>query len=256
MKNRPRPTARRAFAAAISRKALGFEADPQVGVAQNEKFGDYQASCAMNLARKVEQTGGQKTNPRAIAEQIKSRLNLGDMAEELTIAGPGFINVRLKPAWLAAQLQNIAADARLGIETQPRPQRVVIDYSGPNVAKELHVGHLRSTIIGDALARVLEFQGHQVIRQNHIGDWGTQFGMLIAELKFRSSGAQPLHIKDLESFYQQAKAHFDADAAFRDEGAPDGRPVSSAATPRNWRPGGRSSTRAASITNPSIVNWA
>jgi arginyl-tRNA synthetase len=198
------------------RSAFGFDADPLIGPAQNEKFGDYQANAAMGLAKQVSEKTGQKTNPRAVAEQIKARLDLGGMAEDVSIAGPGFINVRLSPEWLAGQLQAIAADPRLGVEKVGEPKNVVVDYSGPNIAKELHVGHLRSTIIGDAVSRIIEFQGHNVIRQNHVGDWGTQFGMLITHL--RASGAgRDSHIEDLENFYIQAKRRFDEDADFADE---------------------------------------
>src|SRR5687768_14523095 len=119
------------------RSALGFDADPLIGPAQNEKFGDYQVNAAMGLAKQVSEKTGQKTNPWAVAEQIKAKLDLGGMADEVSIAGPGFINVRLSPAWLAGQLQNIAQDPRLGVETGTQPQTVVVDYSGPNIAKEL-----------------------------------------------------------------------------------------------------------------------
>lgn len=170
-----------AFRTAI-RAAFDLEADPLISAAQNEKFGDYQSNAAMGLAKVIQEKTAQKTNPRAVAEQIKAKLDLGDMAQELSIAGPGFINVRLSPAWLARQLQAIAGDARLGMAPTGHPQRVVVDYSGPNVAKQMHVGHLRSTIIGDAISRVIAFQGHDVIRQNHIGDWGTQFGKVVLAL--------------------------------------------------------------------------
>src|SRR5207237_7145190 len=133
--------------------------------------------------------------------KIKSKLNLGPMGSEITIAGPGFINVRLNPAWLAERMNEIAADARLGIDKVTSPQTVVVDYSGPNIAKELHVGHLRSTIIGDAISRVIEFQGHRVIRQNHIGDWGTQFGMLIAHLRHIGGEKAQAPPSDLEGVY-------------------------------------------------------
>src|SRR5207248_3358937 len=146
------------------------------------KFGDYQSNAAMGLAKTLSEKTGQKQNPRAIAEKIKASLNLGEIATEVSIAGPGFINVRLNPKWLEKQLGTLATDKNLGLQQATNPQRVVVDYSGPNIAKEMHVGHLRSTIIGDALSRAIEAQGHQVIRQNHIGDWGTQFGMLIAYL--------------------------------------------------------------------------
>src|SRR3989440_327189 len=161
-----------AFRAAI-RQAFGEEADPILAPSQNEKFGDYQSNAAMGLAK------AQKANPRQVAEKIKAVLNLGDMASEVSIAGPGFINVRLSPIWLASLLQQAGSDLRLGIDSVAKSETVIVDYSGPNIAKQMHVGHLRSTIIGDAISRVIEFQGHKVIRQNHIGDWGTQFGMLI-----------------------------------------------------------------------------
>ncbi len=206
----------RAFRTAIADE-FGIETDAMISVAQNEKFGDYQSNVAMSLARQVAEKTGQKTNPRAVAEQIKAKVNLGDMAQELTIAGPGFINIRLSPAWVQQQLQSIAADPRLGIEKTPNPQTVVVDYSGPNVAKQMHVGHLRSTIIGDAIARVIEFLGNNVIRQNHIGDWGTQFGMLIAFLKCNGTASAQQHIDDLEDFYRRAKKKFDEDPAFQDE---------------------------------------
>jgi arginyl-tRNA synthetase len=205
----------RAFRAAIS-AAFGIDADPLIGASQNEKFGDYQSNAAMGLAKQVGEQTGQKSNPRAVAEQIKAKLNLGEMASEVTIAGPGFVNVRLSPAWVARCLAEIATDERLGVDPIESPETVVVDLSGPNVAKELHVGHLRSTIIGDALARVLEFLGHRVIRQNHLGDWGTQFGMLIAHLRDRA-GAGESRIEDLDKFYKEARKRFDSDPPFADE---------------------------------------
>jgi arginyl-tRNA synthetase len=201
-----------AFRVAI-RSALGIDADPMVSPAQNDKFGDYQANAAMGLAKQAGEQSGQKANPRALAEQIKSKLDLGEMASEITIAGPGFLNVKLSPVWLSRQLQTIAGDQRLGVEPTVHPQTVVVDYSGPNVAKQMHVGHLRSTIIGDAISRVLEFEGDRVIRQNHIGDWGTQFGMLISHLAGTTGNSQK--IEDLEEFYRAAKRRFDEDPAFQ-----------------------------------------
>ncbi len=145
----------------------------QVKPAQDDRFGDYQANCAMALAKQL----GQK--PRDIAQKIIAALPANDMLDAPEVAGPGFINLRLKKEWLAAQLRRMAADERLGIEPVARPLTYVIDYSSPNVAKPMHVGHLRSTIIGDALARLLRFLGHKVIGDNHLGDWGTQMGQII-----------------------------------------------------------------------------
>ena len=207
-----------AFRTAI-REAFGFDADPLIGVAQNEKFGDYQSNAAMGLAKQVSESTGAKTNPRAVAEQVKAKVTplLADIASEISIAGPGFINIRLKPEWLSGQLQAVAKDERLGSPLAVSKQRVVVDYSGPNVAKQMHVGHLRSTIIGDAISRVIEFQGHEVVRQNHIGDWGTQFGMLIAYLRSGAGQDADQHIGDLEGFYRDAKKRFDDDPGFADE---------------------------------------
>jgi arginyl-tRNA synthetase len=216
--------------------AFGLDADPLIAVSGNEKFGDYQSNAAMGLAKQLAEKTSQKTNPRAVAEKIKEKVDLGDIASEISIAGPGFINVRLNPKWLESRLAQIAKDQHLGIERADRPQRVVVDYSGPNVAKEMHVGHLRSTIIGDAISRAIEAQGHEVIRQNHIGDWGTQFGMLIAymispagldSMQFaieRLNNLTPAEaaleeeslISDLEVFYRSAKRRFDENPSFQE----------------------------------------
>jgi arginyl-tRNA synthetase len=193
--------------------AFNLDADPQISPGQNEKFGDYQSNAAMGLVKAVAEKTGQKLNPRTLAEQIKSRLNTGDMASEISIAGPGFINIRLSPPWVAAQLQSLAGNARLGVEPIANPQTVVVDYSGPNVAKEMHVGHLRPTVIGDAIVRILEFQGQNVIRQNHIGDWGMQFGMLVARLQ-EMGADHAAKLTDLEEFYRSAKQRYDQDPAF------------------------------------------
>jgi arginyl-tRNA synthetase len=195
------------------RAAFDVDADPLIAPAQNPKFGDYQANAAMGLAKVLAERTGQKANPRQIAEQIKAKLELGEVATEVSIAGPGFINVRLRPEWLAGLLQRAGASETLGVDRTAAPQTVVVDYSGPNIAKELHVGHLRSTIIGDAIARVLQFQGHRVIRQNHIGDWGTQFGMLIAYLQ--GASAEDTDLSDLEAFYVKAKKRFNEDDEFQ-----------------------------------------
>jgi arginyl-tRNA synthetase len=141
--------------------------------AGDPRHGDYQANCAMSLAKVL------KRKPPEVARQISDRLPLGDWLQPPEIAGPGFINVRLRDDWLARQLASVAADERLGVEAAAPARTYVVDYSSPNVAKPMHVGHLRSTIIGDALARLLRFLGHSVITDNHLGDWGTQFGMLL-----------------------------------------------------------------------------
>jgi len=183
--------------------------DPLLRATQDPKFGDFQANVAMSLAKDLKQ------KPRDIAEQICRHAQLDQLCDVPEIAGPGFINLRLKPQAIAEQLLNLSADNRLGIATDSHPQTITIDYSGPNVAKEMHIGHLRSTIIGDAIANILEFSGHQVIRQNHLGDWGTQFGMLIEHLfdlgwKIEDSKG----VGDLNSLYQEAKKRFDADESF------------------------------------------
>ncbi len=175
------------------------------------EFGEYQFNGAMALAKMLKQ------NPRQIAQQILDVVELDDVAESLDIAGPGFINVKLKPQWLAKQVETALSDTRLAVEKQ-QAQTVVVDLSAPNLAKEMHVGHLRSTIIGDAVANVIDFLGHKVIRQNHMGDWGTQFGMLIAHLqdKLQASEVATTALSDLEDFYRQAKIRFDEEEGFAD----------------------------------------
>ena len=184
-----------------------------VAPSKNAQFGDYQANGAMGAAKAL------GVKPRELAAQILEHLVLEDIAGQVEIAGPGFINIHLASGWLNAQLHRASQDPRLGIAKPAEPQTVVVDYSSPNLAKEMHVGHLRSTIIGDALARLLEFQGHKVVRQNHVGDWGTQFGMLIAELEasLQEQGRAEMALGDLEVFYQQAKRHFDSDPEFADK---------------------------------------
>lgn len=180
-----------AFRSAIASAFDGLAADPLVSPSQNDKFGDYQSNAAMGLAKVLAERTGQKTNPRAVAEQILAKLDLGVMSDtppdKSWIAGPGFINVKLSPQWLAEQLSLAGKDERLGVEPVGSPQTVVVDYSGPNIAKQMHVGHLRSTIIGDAIARVLSFRGDDVIRQNHLGDWGTQFGRVVLALWYKAA---------------------------------------------------------------------
>ena len=189
------------------------EADPILVPASNPKFGDYQANLSLPLAKKLKQ------QPRAIAQQIVENLDISDICETPEIAGPGFINIRLKTVYLEAQLNSIQTDPRLGVAKTKNPQRVVVDFSSPNIAKEMHVGHLRSTIIGDSIARILEFKGHDVLRLNHVGDWGTQFGMLITYLREAYpdalTTANALDIGDLVAFYKKAKQRFDEDEVFQ-----------------------------------------
>lgn len=174
-------------------------------------FGHYQFNGAMALSKVLKQ------NPRDIAQKIVDVVELDDEVEKLEVAGPGFINIYLKPQWLAQQLLLANADARLGIDVEQQ-QTVVVDYSAPNLAKEMHVGHLRSTIIGDAVAKTLEFLGHKVVRQNHMGDWGTQFGMLLAHLndKLAANEVAETALSDLEDFYRAAKVRFDNEDSFAD----------------------------------------
>ncbi|MCX7625420.1 MAG: arginine--tRNA ligase [Candidatus Sumerlaeaceae bacterium] len=204
-----------AFREAI-RRAYGMDISPLVTPATNERFGDYQANVAMSLAKELSSGGTTRTTPREVAQKIAENLHLGAMAEDISIAGPGFINVTLSPTFVAERLTQMASDERLLVPLARQRERVVVDYSGPNIAKQMHVGHLRSTIIGDAISRVIEFLGHEVIRQNHVGDWGTQFGMLIAYLEETNMSAET-HIEDLEEFYRAAKARFDADPAFQEK---------------------------------------
>ncbi|MFN7872340.1 MAG: arginine--tRNA ligase, partial [Cyanobacteriota bacterium] len=224
---------------AAAARAAGRPLDPQLVAASKPEFGDFQANGALALAKPL----GLK--PRAIAEKIAAGLQADSAFTALCldpeIAGPGFLNLHLRPEALAAEVAARLADPRLGVPlagaatalpsgassatpggdaglvTPSDP--VIVDFSSPNIAKEMHVGHLRSTIIGDALARVLEFRGHQVLRLNHVGDWGTQFGMLITHLKQVApqalTTADAVDLGDLVAFYRQAKARFDADETFQ-----------------------------------------
>ncbi|MEN9565240.1 MAG: arginyl-tRNA synthetase [Cyanobacteriota bacterium] len=190
------------------------DTDPLVTSTNNPQFGDYQSNVALSLAKPLKQ------NPRAIAQSIIDHLQLDDMCEKPTIAGPGFINFTLKSSYLGQLLSQIQSDERLGIAPTKNPQRVIVDYPSPNVAKEMHVGHLRSAIIGECLSRILEFIGHDVLRISHIGDWGTPFGMLIAYLRETYPEAltatEQLNLGELATFYRQAKKRFDEDANFKE----------------------------------------
>ncbi|AFY61591.1 arginine--tRNA ligase [Synechococcus sp. PCC 6312] len=187
--------------------------DVVVGPASQPQFGDYQSNVCLVLGKAVKQ------NPRALAQSLIEKLDLADICEPPEIAGPGFINLRLLPSYLAREITPKLGDQRLGVAPVISPLKVVVDFSSPNIAKEMHVGHLRSTIIGDAIARILEFQGHDVLRLNHVGDWGTQFGMLITHLRTAYPDAlttpDALDLGDLVSFYKQAKQRFDLEPAFQ-----------------------------------------
>lgn len=199
--------------AAMSAAGIPDECSPAIALSNREGFGDFQANGAMASAKRMGRP------PREIAQAIVDNLDLDGVADKVEIAGPGFINIHLNAEFLAKAVEIQAREIALDKRPNPDPQTIVVDYSSPNLAKEMHVGHLRSTIIGDALVRVLTHLGHNVVRQNHMGDWGTQFGMLIAELEEHlGEGEKPeMALKDLETFYQQAKKHFDQDAAFADK---------------------------------------
>ncbi|MDY7010802.1 MAG: arginine--tRNA ligase, partial [Planctomycetota bacterium] len=232
----------RRLSAALS-KTAGVEGLPAiVAPSARPRFGDYQANGVMSAAKRL------KINPRELADKVIATVDLSDLAENLEAAGPGFINITLKDELLQKQLAESLTDEHLGVPKADPSQRIVVDYSAPNLAKEMHVGHLRSTIIGDALVRTLDFLGHTVIRQNHVGDWGTQFGMLIA---YHEDGVQTIpdrvitkttetvtvdgdkhriteevtrrphivsfHVADMEEFYRSAKVKFDTDAGFADK---------------------------------------
>jgi len=193
--------------------AAGADAQCEALVRQSGKvqFGDYQANGIMPAAKKL------GLNPREFAQNVLDKADLQDIAEKTEIAGPGFINIFLKDTWLADNINRAVQDPKLGVHN-PEKQTVVVDYSSPNVAKEMHVGHLRSTIIGDAVVRTLEFLGNHVIRANHVGDWGTQFGMLIAYLeKMENEHASEMELSDLEAFYRAAKKHYDEDPVFAEK---------------------------------------
>ena len=187
--------------------------DPMLAATNNPKFGDYQSNLALSLSKKLGQP------PRQVAQAIVDQFESGDMFETPQLAGPGFINLRFKASYLSAQLQLRQNDDRLGIAPTENPQKIIVDFSSPNIAKEMHVGHLRSTIIGDCIARILEFQGHEVLRLNHVGDWGTQFGMLITYLREVAPAAlttaDAIDLGDLVAFYKKAKARFDEDPEFQ-----------------------------------------
>lgn len=211
-------------------KALGLPPEPMLRPATEEKFGDYQSNCAMGVAKAVGKA------PRKVAEELVAAMEVAELCEPPEVAGPGFINFRLRSEVLSRILGEIEPDTgatsdgaaarqeevdRLGIPKASSSETIVVDFSSPNLAKEMHVGHLRSTVIGECICRMFEFEGHRVIRENHVGDWGTQFGMLAAFIRRTRpevlKSPDKLVIQDLESFYIEAKALFDKDAAFKKE---------------------------------------
>ena len=214
LENQLRDAMQRAFPEAA---AAGQAFDPQLAPASKPEFGDFQANGALPLAKPLGQPP--RKIAEAVVEQLKADAAFMALCLEPQIAGPGFINITLQPERLAAEVQERLGDARLGVPAVGQAAPVVVDFSSPNIAKEMHVGHLRSTIIGDSLARVLEFRGHPVLRLNHVGDWGTQFGMLITHLKQVApealETADAVDLGDLVAFYREAKKRFDEDEAFQ-----------------------------------------
>jgi arginyl-tRNA synthetase len=203
----PRTSLAPRFEAAL-RAAFGDEYATIDPVIHRSERADFQADVAMGLAKKVGKP------PRDVAKLIVDQLDVKDICEKVEVAGPGFVNLTLSPTFLAREVGIIARDPHAGLTPALAPETVVIDYSAPNVAKEMHVGHIRSTVIGDSLSRVLEALGHRVIRQNHLGDWGTQFGMLIEQLLDVGEEALAASMSDLDAFYKQARTKFDSDPAF------------------------------------------
>lgn len=204
------------FGNCLSEAAGIADSNANVITASKPEFGDYQANGVMAIAKQLQ------TNPRELAQRVVELIDIADdsLIERVEIAGPGFINIHLRGHDLMQQGSGILQHAQALIPQSEPALRIVVDYSSPNLAKEMHVGHLRGTIIGDCLARVLEKQGHTVIRQNHVGDWGTQFGMLIAYLKEIMNGIEteshelPTRLADLEVFYRAARERFDSDPEF------------------------------------------
>ena len=191
--------------------AAGIAGNPVVlQPAKNADFGDFQINGVMGAAKKAKQ------NPRELAQKVADALAGNAVVESAEVAGPGFINLRLNAAFLAQNIESALLDGHLNVRQTKAPQTVVIDYSSPNLAKEMHVGHLRSSIIGDSLNRVLSYLGHKVIAQNHVGDWGTQFGMLVAYMVAQQQENAEFELADLEQFYRNAKIRFDEDEAFAD----------------------------------------
>ncbi|MFC6161389.1 arginine--tRNA ligase [Kribbella jiaozuonensis] len=189
---------------AAAEAAFGTPYDPELRAATKPEFGHYQSNLALRIGN------AQGLPPREVAARLIAELHIDDLCEQPSIAGPGFINLTLLPATLAKAVNEPETFASNG-------QRVVVDYSQPNVAKQMHVGHLRSTVIGDALCNVLQYVGYDVIRQNHVGDWGTQYGMMIEQLLEEGGTAESLDLEGLQHLYERSRKHFDADSNFADK---------------------------------------
>ncbi len=206
------------FQALLTRKladalaAAGLQAEAVVTPATDARFGDYQVNVALSLAKQLGQ------NPRAVAQDIVRHLKVEELCAGPEIAGAGFINLTLRPETVAAKTIELLQDDRLGVPKTEKPQRIVIDFGSPNVAKPMHVGHIRSTVLGDALARIASFLGHDVIRDNHIGDWGTQFGMVIYGWKhlLDRSALERDPIAELVRVYKETNERATADPAVRE----------------------------------------
>ena len=200
------------IAALQSQGILPLDIQPRIAIdrTKEKSHGDFANNLALMLAKPAKQ------NPRALAELIVKNIPASDLIMKMEIAGPGFINFFINPNYLEQQIDSAYSDVRLNVELVASPQTIVIDYSSPNLAKEMHVGHLRSTIIGDAVARALEFQGNNIIRQNHVGDWGTQFGMLLAYMEELHEKGEEINknLANLEVFYRAAKCRFDESEDF------------------------------------------
>src|SRR5580698_8144051 len=207
----PQQALARLMTAALA-AAFGSEhadADPLIRPSQ---FADYQSNVALALGKRLGRP------PREVAAELAGHLGGSDVIEQAEVSGPGFINITLRSEWIATQANGLLSDERLGVAAADPAQTVVVDYSGPNVAKELHAGHLRATVVGDAIVRVLEFLGHDVTRAAHLGDWGTQFGMLIEHALDVGEKVtyDQLAAGEFTDFYQAARAKFDGDSGFAD----------------------------------------
>jgi arginyl-tRNA synthetase len=198
----------RSLVRAAIRTVCGDRAETVEIAVRRSEFADYQADVALLLARTL------RRSPKEVATALIAALPPGPQIDRCELSGPGFINITCRSDYLAAQLRRMHEDARLGVGAAAIPETVIVDYSSPNLAKEMHVGHLRSTIIGDCLVRTLEYLGHTVRRQNHIGDWGTPFGMLIEQMLDMGAGANGEGVRELSLFYRQARIRFDTDPDF------------------------------------------